>query len=31
MPPSHYIAFWLTAGVIALTPMYVLLYLIWRK
>lgn len=30
-PERWYVAFWLTAGVVALSPIYVLLYLIWRK
>jgi hypothetical protein len=30
-PEGWYIAFWLSVGVVALTPIYVLLYLIWTK
>lgn len=28
--PEDYVTFWTVAGVIALTPIYVLLYLIWQ-
>lgn len=31
IPARWYMAFWLMAGIIALTPIYVLLFLIWEK
>jgi hypothetical protein len=30
-PEVWYMRFWIGAGVVALLPIYVLLYLIWRK
>lgn len=30
-PERWYIVFWLIAGVISLTPLYTLLWLIWKK
>jgi hypothetical protein len=30
-PEVWYMRFWIGAGLLALTPIYVLLYLIWRK
>ena len=30
-PERWYIAFWIAAGVVALTPIYVLLWLIYRR
>jgi hypothetical protein len=30
-PPVWYVLFWLTVGALSLLPIYVLLFLIWRK
>jgi hypothetical protein len=30
-PERWYMTFWLTVGALSLLPIYVLLYLIWRK
>lgn len=30
-PERWYVVFWLTAGIVSLSPIYTLLWLIWKK